>query len=59
MNMVKIFAIEQASKIGLVGIYYQTKPTFSEISNQKAENKLIYLILYFTIPLYSVAIQDF
>ena len=50
MNMVKIFAMAQASKIGFVGIYYQTKPTFSEISKQKAGNKLTYHILYFAIP---------
>ena len=44
--MVKIFAMAQASKIGLAGIYYQTKPIFSEISKQKAGNKLTYHILY-------------
>ena len=31
MDMVKIFARPQPSKIGLAGIYYQTKLIFSEI----------------------------
>ena len=44
--MVKTFPMAQSSKIGLVGIYYQIKPTFSEISKQQAGNKLTYHILY-------------
>ena len=37
----------QSSKIGLAGIYYQTKLTFSKISKQKTRNELTYHILYF------------
>ena len=59
MGMAKTFARAKSSKIGLVGIYYQTKPSFSEISKQKAGNKLKYHILYFTIPFWSAAIKDF
>ena len=40
--MVKIFATIQSAKIGLAGIYFQTKLTFSEISIQNAVNKLMY-----------------
>ena len=57
--MVKIFATIQSAKIGLAGIYFQTKLTFSEISIQNAVNKLMYHILYFTIHFQSVTIQDF
>ena len=46
MNIVKIFATVQSSKIGLAGIYYQTKLTFSEILKQKVGNELTYHILY-------------
>ena len=47
MGIDKIFAMVQPSKIGLAGIYYQTKLTFLEISKQKTGNKLTYHILYF------------
>ena len=57
--MVKISGRTQLSKIDLAGIYFQMKLNFSEISKQKAENKLTYHILYFTMPSYSVAIQNF
>ena len=49
MDMVKIFARVQSSKIDLKGIYYQTKLAFSEILKQKAGNKLTFHILYFAI----------
>ena len=35
-DMVKIFTRTQSSKIGLSGIYFQTKLTCSNISKQKA-----------------------
>ena len=44
-----MFAKAKSSKIDLAGIYFQTKLTFSEISEQKAANELTFPILYFTI----------
>ena len=58
MGIVKIFAMVQPSKIGLAGIYYQTKLTFLEISKQKTGNKLRYHILYFLMHFQNVAIQS-
>ena len=58
MGIAKIFVTAQSSKIGLAGIYYQTKLTFSEISKQKPGNELTYHILYFLIHFESVEIQD-
>ena len=41
MDIVKIFATAQSSKISLAGICYQTRLIFSEISKQKAGNKFV------------------
>ena len=47
MDIVKIFATVQSSKIGLAGIYYQTKLTFIEISKQNRGNELtLYFVLF-------------
>ena len=58
MDIAKIFARAQSSKIGLAGICYLIKVTFSEILKTKAGNKLMYHVLYFAIHSQSVAIQD-
>ena len=47
--MINIFARTQSSKVGLAGIYYHTKLTFSEITKEEAGKELMYRILNFTI----------
>ena len=45
--MVKIFARTHSAKIELAGIYFQTKLIFSDISKQKAVNKLMHILHIF------------